>query len=211
MSAPIEFWFDFSSPYAYFAAMEIERRLDRFGRPLAWRPFLLGVAFQRTGMVPMVDIPMRGDYTHRDCTRIARMLGVPFHFPPDHPFGSQVAARAFYWFEIHMPQAATRFARAVFSRYYGDGRDVRTIEGVLEIASEFDCDLGALAEWLPGSEAKALLRARCSEALAKGVFGSPFLIMDDEPFWGWDRIPMAAHWLEHGTWDDRSRTDKEAI
>ena len=50
MATPIEFWFDFSSPYAYFAAMEVDARLARFERAVQWRPFLLGVAFKKTGM-----------------------------------------------------------------------------------------------------------------------------------------------------------------
>jgi len=39
-----------------------------------------------------------------------------------------------------------------------------------------------------------------NEAIAKGVFGSPFFLVDGEPFWGFDRMPMLEHWLEKGGW-----------
>ena len=42
-----------------------------------------------------------------------------------------------------------------------------------------------------------MLRQRTSEALDKGVFGSPFFLVDGEPFWGWDRLPMLESWLAH--------------
>ena len=47
--APIEFWFDFASGYAYFAALEIEALAERHGRNVLWRPFALGAAFKVTG------------------------------------------------------------------------------------------------------------------------------------------------------------------
>jgi 2-hydroxychromene-2-carboxylate isomerase len=47
--SPIEFWFDFASGYAYFAALEIEALAERHGRSILWRPFTLGAAFKVTG------------------------------------------------------------------------------------------------------------------------------------------------------------------
>ncbi len=92
---PVEFWFDFSSPYGYFAAHEIDTRMERCGRAVLWRPFMLGAVFKLTGMAPLVAMPLRGDYARRDCDRIARKLGVPFCILESHPYPSQMVARAF--------------------------------------------------------------------------------------------------------------------
>jgi len=59
-------------------------------------------------------------------------------------------------------------------------------------------DRAALSEALGGDEVKARLRAVCDEALALGVFGSPYVIVDGEPFWGVDRLPQIERWLESG-------------
>jgi 2-hydroxychromene-2-carboxylate isomerase len=32
------------------------------------------------------------------------------------------------------------------------------------------------------------------------VFGSPFMFVDDEPFWGADRLPQIEAWLARGGW-----------
>ena len=54
-AAPVEFWFDFSSPYAFFASREIDAVAARHGRTVTWRPFLLGVAFRTTRMAPLTE------------------------------------------------------------------------------------------------------------------------------------------------------------
>jgi 2-hydroxychromene-2-carboxylate isomerase len=37
-------------------------------------------------------------------------------------------------------------------------------------------------------------------AMKAGVFGSPHFLVDGEPFWGVDRIPMLEEWLRSGGW-----------
>ena len=49
MAGPIDFYFDFSSPYAYFAASRIEQLAVDNGRLVQWHPVLLGVVFRTVG------------------------------------------------------------------------------------------------------------------------------------------------------------------
>ncbi len=56
MSSPIEFYFDFSSPYSYLASEEIEALAERSGRELQWRPTLLGVIFKTSGGMPLTEV-----------------------------------------------------------------------------------------------------------------------------------------------------------
>ena len=48
--------------------------------------------------------------------------------------------------------------------------------------------------WKPGIDAIGTARA------AQGVFGAPFIVVDGEPFWGQDRLPMVEAWLREGPW-----------
>lgn len=199
MPDPIEFWFDFSSPYAYFAAHTIERRLEPYGRAIAWRPFLLGVAFRVTGMSGLSRTPLRGDYARHDWRRLSRMLGVPFAIPPHHPYPSQPVARAFYHLEAHEPDIAVPFAKAAFDAHFAHGIDLSDADAVVALARPLVSNPAALSAWLASPEAKARLAAANEEAIGKGVFGSPFFIADHEPFWGWDRIGMLEQWLRNGS------------
>src|SRR3546814_6947662 len=81
MPTPIDFYFDFSSPYGYLASEQIEALAARHGRTVACRPILLGVVFQQTGGQPLLDIPLKGGYARNDLARSARLLGLPSQLP----------------------------------------------------------------------------------------------------------------------------------
>jgi 2-hydroxychromene-2-carboxylate isomerase len=59
---PIEFWFDFSSGYAFFAAQRIEAIAADMGRTVLWRPYMLGTAYKVTGARGLSSTPLKRDY-----------------------------------------------------------------------------------------------------------------------------------------------------
>ena len=200
MTGAIEFWFDFSSPYAYFAAESIGELEAATGRRVLWRPFLLGAAFKQTGMQPLAVTPMRGDYALRDWQRLARLMAVPFRLPSRHPIAALAAARAFYWIERVQPERATEFALAALRAYFADDRDIADPSVVADIGAAIGLARAPLMDAISSADAKDTLRRRTDEALAKNVFGSPFFIVDGEPFWGGDRMAMVRDWITRGGW-----------
>lgn len=196
----IEFWFDFGSPYAYFGALQIEEIAERYGRSVVWRPFMLGAALPVTGMRLLTETPLRGDYARHDWPRLARRLSAPFTLPEGFPVSSAKPGRAFYWLREHQPAIAVPFAKAVFHTYFGEGIDSFSREAVLKTAAECGADIAKLGSALDSDELKLAFRAVTDEALARGVFGSPFFFVDAEPFWGADRLSLIDEWLERGGW-----------
>ncbi|MGB1007448.1 MAG: DsbA family protein, partial [Thalassobaculaceae bacterium] len=71
MSAPIDFYFELSSPYSYLAAQKIGDIAKLYERAVQWRPIMLGVIFQTTQNRPLMDQPLKADYTDRDVRRVA--------------------------------------------------------------------------------------------------------------------------------------------
>ena len=200
MSKTIEFWFDFSSPYAYFASEVIEKIADETGYSILWRPFLLGVIFRKTNMAPLVEMPMRGAYARHDWARIARLLGVPFGLPERHPYAAIKVSRAFYWIEANKPDLAANFAHAVFRSHFADGRNPVETSEIANIAESVGIPATSLLDAIQTPAAKAVLQQRTDEAIAKNVFGAPFFRVDGESFWGWDRMAMMRQWIERGGW-----------
>ncbi len=94
MPQPIEFYFDFSSPYGYFAATKIEALAAKYQRSTIWRPMLLGAVFKITGQQPLVTIPLKGSYAQHDLIRSARWFGVPFKLPSKFPVSSTAPGRS---------------------------------------------------------------------------------------------------------------------
>lgn len=198
MTTTIDFYFDFSSPYGYFMSEKIDALAARFGRQVRWRPFLLGAVYKLTGAKALPSLPMKGPYSVRDFERSARFLGLNCRIPSAFPVATQHAARAFYWLDEHDGDLARRFAQAALRAYFVDDRDISQAETVLDVAASLGVDRTALAAALEDDAVKARLRAECDAAIERGVFGSPYVIIDGEPFWGVDRLPQIERWLETG-------------
>ncbi len=200
MPAAIDFYFDFSSPYGYLAAEQIEDLAARHGREVAWRPILLGAVFPQTGSQPLLNIPLKGDYARRDMERSARLLGIPFQVPAKFPFMSVAACRAFYWLQDQDPEKAVALAKALYREAFAEGRAVDSAESVVAVAGSLDVNGGKLAAALNDSAVKERLRKEVDAAISKGVFGSPLIVVDGEPFWGHDRLEQVDLWLQRGGW-----------
>lgn len=199
MAEPIEFYFDFSSPYGYLLSEKIEEIAARHDRKVKWRPILLGVVFKATGSAPLtLQFPAKAEYSVRDFARSARFLGVPYRHPGKFPLATQAAARAFYWIHDRNHRLSRDFAHAAYRALFVDDRDISSPETVLDIAAGLGLDRDQVAAAIQSQEMKDRLKAECDSALAKGVFGSPHVVIDGEPFFGADRLPQIEKWLETG-------------
>lgn len=200
MVAPIDFYFDFSSPYGYIAAHRVEALGAELGREIRWRPILLGVVFKTTGQTPLVSQPLRGPYHLLDLKRATRRLGIPFKLPEGFPLATMAAARAFHWLDGKSPQQAKELALALLNACFADGVNITPAATVAGIGGRIGLNPAELEAAIADPANKEKLRQATDAAIARGVFGSPFFIVDDEPFWGNDRIPDLRDWIVTGGW-----------
>ena len=169
---------------------------------------------------------MKGEYSRRDFVRSARFLGVPLVLPPNFPVSTQHAARAFYWLQDQDGAMARTFAHAVYRAYFSEGLDISAQAEVIGLAAKVrvphaghfmtegntlkgtrprgtgdmksPAGVTPLTAALGGAELKERLRAEVDAALARGVCGSPYVIIEGEPFLGVDRLPQIERWLANG-------------
>ena len=200
MAAPIDFYFDFSSPYGYFASAKIDELGAKHGRAVTWRPILLGAAFKITGGQPLPTIPLKGSYSAHDMARTARLLNVPFKMPSKFPVAGTAASRAFYWIGDKDPALAKKLARALYHAYFAEDRDISSAEITGNVAAKLGVDKGELTQALNDPAVKERLRTEVDAAIERGVFGSPYIVVDGEPFWGADRLDQVERWLATGGW-----------
>ena len=195
---PIDFYFDFSSPYGYLASTRIDALAAKYGREVRWRPILLGATFKVTGLPPLPTVPLKGDYSRRDFLRSARFHGVAYRHPGVFPIASQAPARAFYWVERQDPVKAKMLAGALLEAYFTRDVNISNPSDTVRIAAGLGIDGTALEAALNDPAIKERLKAEVEQAIARGVFGSPFSFVDDEPFWGMDRFDQIERWLKEG-------------
>jgi 2-hydroxychromene-2-carboxylate isomerase len=200
MAQPIDFYFDFSSPYGYFAAGRIDEIAARHGRTVNWRPILLGAIFKITGQQPLPTIPLKGSYAKHDLVRSARLFGVPFRLPTKFPIAGQAPSRAYYWIADRDAALARTTAQALYRAYFAEDRDISNPEVTANVAAKLGIERDELLQALNDAAVKERLKNEVDAAIEHGVFGSPYIVIDGEPFWGADRLDQAEKWLATGGW-----------
>ena len=187
MKTAIDFYFDFSSPYGYLAGEKIDALAAKHGRSVNWRPMLLGAAFKLTGGQPLPSIPIKGEYAKRDFLRSARFHGVAMKIPTVFPISGLAACRAFYSLN---EKDRVALAKALLRAYFVDDLNIGEADNVLKVAA----GLGYKPD-LADPAIKERTKTEVDAAIKAGVFGSPYFIVDGEPFWGIDRFDQLERWL----------------
>jgi 2-hydroxychromene-2-carboxylate isomerase len=200
MTNAIDFYFDFSSPYGYLASMRIDAIGAQAGRPVRWHPILLGAIFKVSGGTPLTTIPLKGEYSVRDMARSARLHDIPFRLPGRFPIPTQHAARLALWALRADEALGKRIAGALYRAYFVDDRDISDPQTCADIAAEAGVDRAAALEAMNADAVKEALKSEVQQAIERKVFGSPFVIVDGEPFWGADRLDQVERWLKVGGW-----------
>ncbi len=124
MSTPIDFYFDFSSPYGYFASTQIDQLAAKYNREVVWRPYLMGAVFKITKRQPLVQHPLVDEYSARDIARTARLHNIELTFPTKFPVMSVAPCRAFYWLNNQDKNAAKHLAQAIYNSYFVEDKDI---------------------------------------------------------------------------------------
>jgi 2-hydroxychromene-2-carboxylate isomerase len=200
--APIVFHFDFISPFGWFASEHIEALAARHGRRVDWQAMLVGVSVLKVmGLKPLLETPLKGDYTKRDIARHARLQGLPLARSLDAPIPDPLpAARTFWWAKSTAPGSEVALARRIYSAMWVEAADIGDRVVLEPLVRASNLDVGRWRAALDDGSAAAMLRGAVERSLGAGVFGSPFFIVDGEPFWGVDKLDLVERWLETGGW-----------
>ena len=185
----LTFYFDVGSPYAYLASERVGTLLPD---GLRWQPVLLGGLFKLAGRSSWA----LGDYQRRETgmaeiERRARHYGLPpMRWPDPWPSNYLVAMRAItYAFAVGRGHL---FAGAAFSSAFQRGDDLSISAHVLDAARKAGLDPDEVAAAVADPAIKQALRDATEGAFELGVFGVPTVAVDDELFWGDDRLEDAA-------------------
>jgi 2-hydroxychromene-2-carboxylate isomerase len=195
MQASLDFYFEYSSPYGYFASTRIQELAARFDRQIRWHPILLGPMFKLMGSAPLTEIPLKGAYARHDFERTARLFNIPYTQPEPFPIATVSAARATLYTRENCPDLLAPLVKNLYAAFFAQGRPIDQADIVLEIAEETGLNRTALSQALGSDTIKTLLKAEVDQAVERGVFGSPFVLVDGEPFWGFDRFDHIERWL----------------
>jgi 2-hydroxychromene-2-carboxylate isomerase len=181
-------YFDVISPFSYLALGGIEELAQRIR--IAYRPILFAALLEHWRHLGPAEIPPKRLHTYRLCVFEAERRGIPFRFPPHHPFNPLKPLRLLVALD-----AAPHAVRTVMNSIWRDGLDLSVEADWLITCEALGLDAAAAAQLIEASETKARLRANTEAAVEAGLFGVPTLQIGSELFWGADALPMARAYL----------------
>lgn len=182
----IDWYFDFISPYAYFAL----QRLREFPADveIRFRPILFAGLLKHWDHKGPAEIPPKRIWTYRSCTWWALQHGVPFQFPAAHPFNPLAYLR------LAIAAGNTKAAiAAIFEALWTTGADPSDPTIIATLANQLGVDPAAISS----SNVKDALRQNTEDAIARNLFGVPTLDINGEAFWGLDAMDFALAYLEN--------------
>src|SRR5215470_7936133 len=199
MSAVIEVYYDFRSPYAYFASRQLRNSdVIRRGHAWKWRPVsinvLLNLQAGREPWAPYADALSAPKRAHviADVYRLAAFHALPLRTPK--PMRPDCLPALFVAAELAESERST-FNDAVFAAFWEQQQDISKPEvlGKCLARASKRHDLVDLAF---GDSARVKITNETVSAFARGIFGVPTFALDNEVFFGSDRLELLLWTIE---------------
>lgn len=183
----VDFYYDYLSPFAYLASVEIADVCRRGHARLVYRPILFPALLNHWGQRGPAEIPPKARHTLKECLRYALPRGIPLRAPRLHPFNPLLALRVTCAADSEAERRA--ITHALFALGWVQGGDLSAPEEIAQALSAAGLRTSELMELAQSPALKKHLREQTDAAIARGVFGVPTMLVDDELFWGVSQLP----------------------
>lgn len=188
MSKTVEFYFDLGSPATYLAYTQLPGICAQTGSQLIYIPMLLGGVFKATGNASPVTVPAKGRYMFQDLDRYARRYGVTLKYNPNFPINTLMLMRAVTGMQLRHPQRFQAFIDCLFHALWVEARSLDDPETVATVLTRHGFDPDEVLALTTDEEVKAVLKANTEQAVERGVFGAPSMFVENQLFFGQDRL-----------------------
>ncbi|VVN30733.1 2-hydroxychromene-2-carboxylate isomerase [Pseudomonas fluorescens] len=188
MSKTVEFYFDLGSPATYLAYTQLPKICEQTDSQLIYVPILLGGVFKATGNASPATIPAKGLYMFQDLDRFAKRYGVPLKFNPQFPINTLMLMRAVTGIQLRHPARFQAFIDCLFHALWVEALSLNDPETVASVLAQNGFDPHAVLALTADEEVKAALKDNTEKAVKRGVFGAPNMFVDNQLFFGQDRL-----------------------
>lgn len=183
MTQPIEFFYDFRSPYSYLALTQL-REMDV---DIALRPMPILKVMEKVGNVPTtITCAAKGRYARLDLARWARRYGLTLNPSNMRDNDGDACSRAVL--AAGSPAEAAAITLALYRACWSEGKTLATTDDILAAIAAAGIDAAPIAARIDSPDIVAQLDANTDEAVERGVFGSPTMFVGETMFFGNDRL-----------------------
>ena len=193
----LTFYFSTGSRYSYLAMSQLPQLERRYAVQFEWVPVNGKRIRALRGADPLQGPPQSGQYDwayrEHDAKAWADYYGIDFVEPEDVNFDAELLLRAVI---AAGKQGDVRaYAWALAQEVFARGTWPLDQAVVERVAAALALDMKAFRAACNDPVTEQILESNCVEAVTRGAFGTPSLFVDDDLFWGNDRLVLVAHRL----------------
>ena len=186
MIKQFDFYFDFTSPYAFLGHKQIRNIENENSIKIKYRPILLGGLLKSAGIKPIADIPIKGKYMIKDCKLWAEKYNINFKFNGYFPIQTLNLMRCALIAE--RKNFLQNFTNKVFDAIWQDGLNLNDNAIFEKLLKNMDINPEIFLKDSIDEKNKNDLKKRTDDAYNKGIFGVPTFVINNKIFWGQDRL-----------------------
>ncbi|MEQ8747411.1 2-hydroxychromene-2-carboxylate isomerase [Pyruvatibacter sp.] len=188
MTKSVEFWFDFGSPTAYLAWLQLPKIAAARNAEIVWCPMLLGGVHKATGNTPPGAVAAKGAYMGVDLARFAKRYGVTLNFNPHFPVNTLPLMRGAVAALHEGDDFFHRYVKTMYEAMWLAPRNLNEPAQIAAVLQEGGFDTDWFLARTSDQAIKDELIARTERAVSKGAFGAPTFYVGDQMFFGQDRL-----------------------
>ncbi len=189
MSKPIEFYFDFISPYSFISYIKIKKISKKHNIKFNFKPILLGGLHNLHNIKAPAFIPAKAKFMIRDCKMIAEKNKISFKFNSYFPIKTLGLMRGVLIAEEDNIQS--HYIEKIFEAIWVDGLNMNDQNIIDKVLKNMQINPKTFFLRSLNQNIKDQLKKKTDEAFQKGIFGAPTFFVNNKLFWGQDRLEYA--------------------
>ena len=189
MTKFIDFYFDFSSPYAYIGYKEIKKLEKKNSFKIKFMPIFLGGLHNAAGITPAAFIKLKSKYMIEDTKLVSKKKNISFHFNSYFPIKTVNFMRGVLIAE--KDNSEKNFIEKIFNAIWMDGLNMNDPIVINKVLKNIDLNPEIFLKKVSDQKVKDKLRKLTDDALKKKIFGVPAFVVNKKIFWGQDRLSYA--------------------
>jgi len=189
MTKSIDFYFDFSSPYAYIGYKQIKELEKKNSFKIKYMPIFLGGLHNSAGITPAAFISLKLKYMIKDTKLVAERKNIAFSFNSYFPIKTVNFMRGAIIAEEDNFEKI--YIEKIFNAIWKDGLNMNDPIVINKVLKNMDLNPETFLSKAANQKIKDRLRNLTDNALKKGIFGAPTFLVNKKVFWGQDRLSYA--------------------
>ena len=189
MTKSIEFYFDFSSPYAYLGFKEIKKYEKKLQFQIKYMPIFLGGLHNSAGITPAAFNKIKSKHMIQDTKLVANKKNIKFTFNSYFPIKTVNFMRGAIIAKDNNYEKI--YVEKIFDTIWRDGLNMNDNIIINKVLKNLDLNPNIFFEKVSDTKIKDKLKKLTNDALKKGIFGAPTFFVNRKIFFGQDRLVYA--------------------